>query len=333
MEENVDALVQEVQNTEPQAPQLPEGMTQESFQQAFSAMTGLESVEQVNELKNYRSQWEAANAELETFRNQEPPNPFANDFAKNINDMLKQGKGAQDLIPFIQLQLQDFDSMEHEDVLRAEMRLNGTSENNIDILLGEKFPKPDEDAENAEYLNRVRQAKIEEAAKIARQNLAQKKVDMTLPEQGQPVKDVQSEARMASFQKLATAVSEKITSIPVSFKNGEEGTYSLEYKPNISAEDMQGIVNQVASAHAGRGTKLDRAGLEQVQQDIEFLVRAKTMEDREEAIFRDTWASAAEHFAKVYSNPNPPKRGAGTPPPPPKKGTEPSIRINGQDFI
>lgn len=340
MEENVNALIEGLEKGDPgaapaDATQLPEGMTMESFQEAFTKVTGLDSIDRVNELRSYQERFDAAHQELEQLRARQPEDPFANDFARNINDMLKSGKGASEIIPFINLQMQDFASMDHESAIKMQMKLDnpGLSDADIDILFSDTYPAPPEDAENAAHLASLRNAKIKQAGNVARQQLEKRKVDMSLPEQGAPVRNVEMEARVASFQKLAKAVSSRMSEIPVKLVDDKSGiNYNLNYRPNISDEEMSGIVEQVSKAHAGRGTKLDEAGLRQVQQDIEFLVRAKTMQDREEAIIRDAWASAAEHFAKFYSNPEPPRRGSGTPPPT-KKGPEATIKHKGKYYV
>lgn len=319
----------------PEGAQLPEGVTPEVFGEAFKAVTGLESVGQIQDLRSYRDRFDALNQELEALKSATPESPFANDFSRNIDSMIREGKNPADLVNYVQLQMQDFGAMDHEVAIKQHMKLSnpGLTDQEVNALFESEFSLPDEDDEGYERAKVIRSARIKTKGNEAKNALMSMKADMTLPERGQPQRNVELEAAVASTTKMAQSLAKSITKIPVSVVDEKAGiNYTLDYQPNIPDEEMASIVSQVAKSHAGRGTRLDEAGLQSIRDDIRFLIEAKTMKDREEAIVRDAWASASEYFAQYYSNPGAVRKGAQGTPPPKKEEAPVSVKHKGRTF-
>ena len=260
--------------------------------------------------------------------------PFANDFAKNINEMLKGGKGASDLIPYIQLQLTDFTSMDSADAIKMHKKLEmpGWDDSKINTWFNKTFPAIDEDADNAEQLKAEREIDIDLASKDAREALSKQKADMTLPENGGEARQQQYQQRVVNFTPVVSTLMDRLKEIPVIEEFEDGGKYEFNYKVDLDPQVRQDIMQNVVNYHAGRGTPMTEAGLRQMQESVNKLVRAATAEDRIKSIIKDAYASSTEQQVMRLSNVNPVAKGSGQPPKAPKEKRETIKNVNGVAF-
>ena len=312
----------------------PEGFNPEEFNTHFKRITGLESPDEVKALLPLREKVPTLEQQLNELKVKANTNPFTNDFAKNINEMLAQGRGAAELIPYIQLQLTDFEKMDSSAAIKMHKKLEmpGWDDAKINTWFNKTFPEIDEDAENAEQLKAEREIDIDLASKEARETLSKQKADMTLPENGKQAAQQQYQERVQKVTPLVTALMDRFTEIPVSEEFEDGGKYEFNYKIDLAPEVKQNIVQNVVNYHAGRGTPMTEAGLRQMQESVNKLVMAATAEDRIKSIIRDAYASSTEQQVMRVTNTKPVAKGSGQPPRAPKEKRETIKNVNGVAF-
>lgn len=310
-------------------PQHPEGFDIDAWNQDFTRITGLKSIDEINNLRSASERvttLERENADLKVKVN---TNPWANDFSKRINDMIAGGKTDQ-LIPFIKLQGTNFGELSPEAVIKMEKSLQrpGWSQQKIDAWFNKEYPLPDEEAENFEHLKSVRDIEIEDKAAASIEALEKQKVDTSVvdnpKDQSNQQQQVLSE-RVEKLTPLTVALVDRITELPIQydFEVNEDGSgggsYELKYKPNLSSEKKQEIIQKAVQFHAGQGTPMTPAGLVKIQETVNTLITVATMQDRERAIIMDLTASAREQVVKDVTNTKPVAKGGNHAKPPSKK--------------
>lgn len=312
----------------------PEGFNPDEFNTHFKRITGLESPDEVKALLPLREKVPTLEQQLNELKVKANTNPFTNDFAKNINEMLANGKGAAELIPYIQLQLTDFDKMDSAAAIKMHKKLEmpGWDDSKVNTWFNKTFPAIDEEAENAEQLKAEREIDIDLASKEAREALSKQKADMTLPDNGNEARQQQFQQRVEKFTPVITTLMDRFKEIPVLEEFEDGGKYEFNYKVDLDPQVRQYIMQNVVNYHAGRGTPMTEAGLRQMQESVNKLVMAATAEDRIKSIIRDAYASSTEQQVMRVSNVNPVAKGSGQPPKVPKEKRETIKTVNGVQF-
>lgn len=308
---------------------------QDTFLSSLKERTGFESPEQIKELASYKSQAEQRIAELEQKAN---ANPFANDLARQVNDLLKAGKPMNEVIPFLSLQAQDFNSMDPAGLIKwqKKMEMPSWSDTDISDWFDGEYPMPDEDSEDAVRAKRQRELRISEKGEMARRELNQKKVDLTKPD---PNEAARNEAMKASIDRAvqhAGKVIDSITEIPINEKvekseQGDGFEYNLSYKPNLDPQVKKNIVHDAIQNHLQSGGSLDEQGLSQVSGRIREVVFMLSARDIIKAVIHDTRSSMLEEVVKNNTNTRPVQKGV-TPAPKQVQKNQPIVKVGGRTF-
>lgn len=290
----------------------------------WKSLTGFDSPEAIKEVASKVQSYEA---ELNEFRARSAVSPFANPLIEEMNKLVASGRDIASLPKFLTLQSQDFNAMSSEEAIKwqQKMAMPRWTDAEVNDWFDGEFPLYDADEDDkAVQKNRQRTLKIDVVAEAARKELQQMKVDAGKPDETKQQEKALMQQRQQQLTSVAETLIAGIKEIPIVYEhkgeNGDSWKYELPYKPNVTPELKNMVINTVVADHAGRGTILDEAGLQKIRSDMNRLLKMLTVDDREKAIILDTRASMLENITRENSNANPTPRGAA----PPIKNQQPS---------
>ena len=85
-----------------------------------------------------------------------------------------------------------------------------------------------------------------------------------------------------------------VEEIPLKVDLDKGNRYELNFKPELSQEQLNVVQQNVLSTLVAQGVKLDEQGLAMAKQMFQFSVQTLAKDQMIEAIVKDAWASATE---------------------------------------
>jgi hypothetical protein len=156
----------------------------DQFQSAIVEATGqkVNSYQELQELIRIREEFDQVRQERDRLSQLSELSPFENDFVKQVNTLFKSNASMEEIQQFVNIQSLDIENMDNLEALRMHLKKQmgpKYTQSEIDALIEDRIEDfgdlEDED-------NHIGRAKLKQAAEIAKQELANLKVDVGLPE-------------------------------------------------------------------------------------------------------------------------------------------------------
>lgn len=246
------------------------------------------------EVKARLGQYDLLKGEVEQYKAQSQISPFANDFVAKINDLAKQGASPDHLLRFTQLQSLDMDKVDHNTAIKLQYQMQNPSltgseiDELINYELGE-LPNEEDDPEGFAKASRLREIKAKMKATESKKFLETYKADLA------NVKNPEVETRRAletGWKQVLPSMGVEEIPLKVDLEKGNR--YELNFKPELSREQLDAVQQNVLSTLVAQGVKLDEQGLAMAKQMFQFSVQTLAKDQMIEAIVKDAWASATE---------------------------------------
>lgn len=246
------------------------------------------------EVKARLGQYDLLKGEVERYKAQETISPFANDFVAKINDLAKQGVSPDHLLRFTQLQNLDLEKTDTNMVIKLgyQMQHPDLSAAEIDKLIDQELgwlPDEEEDPVGYARMSEIREIKAKMKATESKKFLETYKADL------QNVKNPEVEQRRAletGWKQVLPSLG--VEEIPLKVDLDKGNRYELNFKPELSQEQLNVVQQNVLSTLVAQGVKLDEQGLAMAKQMFQFSVQTLAKDQMIEAIVKDAWASATE---------------------------------------
>lgn len=246
------------------------------------------------EVKARLGQYDLLKGEVEQYKAQSQISPFANDFVAKINDLAKQGVSPDHLLRFTQLQNLDLEKTDANMVIKLgyQMQHPDLSAAEIDKLIDQDLgwlPDEEEDPVGYARMSEIREIKAKMKATESKKFLETYKADLA------NVKNPEVETRRAletGWKQVLPSLG--VEEIPLKVDLDKGNRYELNFKPELSQEQLNVVQQNVLSTLVAQGVKLDEQGLAMAKQMFQFSVQTLAKDQMIEAIVKDAWASATE---------------------------------------
>jgi len=246
------------------------------------------------EVKARLGQYDLLKGEVEQYKAQSQISPFANDFVAKINDLAKQGASPDHLLRFTQLQHLDLEKVDHNTAIKFgyQMQHPNLSAAEIDKLIDQELgwlPDEEEDPTGYARMSEIREIKAKMKATESKKFLETYKADLA------NVKNPEVETRRAletGWKQVLPSMGVEEIPLKVDLEKGNR--YELNFKPELSREQLDAVQQNVLSTLVAQGVKLDEQGLAMAKQMFQFSVQTLAKDQMIEAIVKDAWASATE---------------------------------------
>lgn len=279
--------------------------------------------ERFDELNGKVSEYEALVADYEA-KNQ--ISPFANEVAKEVNELIRRGVPNDQLISFIKIQNSNLDEMDDTSLIKQQAMFENPNwtASDVDLWFENKYsniaPVRKEDgkeveADRARYDKEKRLAELElkknslgakEYMRGLVKNISENKLDES------KAQEQQRRAQLTdSWGKVATSF---LNDFKLNFQfQKEDTTYGFEYDPRLdekTIKELSSIVAQQAAVWQGAGLPLTKDSLPEVERMLELVVANADFENYKKALYLDAYNKGLEASVRGNASKGNPKRGS-----------------------
>lgn len=235
-------------------------------------------------------------------------NPFANDFAKTVNDLIGAGKSADEIDNFIKISRLDIDQLPAVDAKVMRMVKDGYNQEIARQIVESDYPI--NDFEEGSVDRQILEEKLRVSSIDDRKILKEYKQELTTVDNSAQVQAEQerlnniaiAEQHKQSVKAVVPKIAETIVGLGEKNLNGKDGDEAIKLKFDYNAEYKAELPAKLESFF------LD-GGLEVNEQNIAFAqkyIRAEYLEKNEEALFQQVFKHAealtTERLVAKYEN-------------------------------
>lgn len=276
------------------------------FNAALKQVAGIDDYQQINELKNYRQQYQELQQKYQEAQTKLNVNPYPNELVENLAKMYQEGADESRVKQYLRIQTMDFND-NPLDVIRQQIQVENPkyTKEMVDDLLEERFgSEPNQEDEQYDYLKKKRDTKIQRAALEAEEFLKGQLANTTNPEA-----ERQRQEREAYQGRLKEAWSTVLNSAPIaplnfSFDSKDVGgNYQFKFEPPKDPA-KEAKVNEILQNFAVQNNIRPTAeGWQQLQAQRENLMWNIYRQEFLEHMARDMYASVRESMVRERAQP------------------------------
>jgi len=236
----------------------------------------------------------------------------ANDFVKQINDMVQAERTAEEIDAFIKVSRMDIDQMDAIEVKVMTMVLKGYSEAIARDIVSEDYPL--EIYEEGSREKAMLQEKLRVSSLDDRKLLKAYKKDLTavdnsaaeLAKQQDETERLQNianaEQHKKQIQQVIPKISEKITGLGEKNLNGKDGDEAVKLNFDYNAEYKAELNDKVASFFLDGQMEVNDENVALVEKYIKADYLAKNFDNIAQSIFKHAEAITTEKMVNKYEN-------------------------------
>lgn len=235
-------------------------------------------------------------------------NPFANDFAKTVNDLIGAGKSADEIDNFIKISRLDIDQLPAVDAKVMRMVKDGYNPEIARQIVESDYPI--NDFEEGSVDRQILEEKLRVSSIDDRKILKEYKQELTTVDNSAQVQAEQerlnniakAEQHKQSVKAVVPKIAETIVGLGEKNLNGKEGDEAIKLKFDYNAEFKAQLPAKLESFFLDGGLEVNEENIAFAQKYI----RAEYLEKNEEALFQQVFKHAealtTERLVAKYEN-------------------------------
>lgn len=225
-------------------PELPIKFGEIDYEQFNTALVeatngGLSSIEELRQALGLKDDYEATKKERDLLAEQVSQDPFANEYVKGLNTLLKSNATQKEIDIFTRVQKIELDNLSAKETLQMKISLDNPelSDDEVNALINEQYGEDDDD--RSDY----QKGKMKIAATKARKSLSELKISSKEPDS---VKQEAARAKKWNGYKNYWTQVELVAPFPSSYtyeytgKDGKKAEFSFAMKKEDIAAYKKG---------------------------------------------------------------------------------------------